>query len=204
MSVFIPFFVGEHIHKHRKLENFYLSSTHGSHASSLFSKWFVCSHMQQCRAYDVFIILLTPCKPLFLCCFKQPHLLFSCYLQNPHMVKSFLLLGPATLTSAFFFVCFFCSGFFFPIHYEILVLWYSQKTWKNLLVLTSIPTGCRSAVLSSMSPATHLFHSIEPPSSLSNIIHCSEFDFCVFFQNGLQMMFFITQLRRTLNARMYS
>lgn len=78
----------------------------GHMPSSLFSKWLVCSHMQQCRAYDVFIILLTPCKPLFLCCFKQPRLLFSCYLQNPHRVKSFLLLGPATLTSALFLLFF--------------------------------------------------------------------------------------------------
>lgn len=72
------------------------------------------------------------------------------------------------------------------------------------------PHRCRSAVLSSMPPATHFFqHWVQYPwsSHLLSVILYTVLNLiciCLFFQNGLQMMFCITQLRRTLNARMYS
>lgn len=198
----MPFYVGEHIHKLRKVENFYLSSTHGAQASSLFSKWLVCSHMQQCRAYDVFIVLLTPCKPVFLCCFKQPRFLFSCYLQNSHRVNSSLLLGSATLTSAFF--CFFFNALWDSC--SVVFRENMEKPFGSYLSPHRMKKCCPQFHATCNPPFAALGPvSVEVPSSLSNIIFSLNL-ICIFlfFQNGLQMMFCITQFRRTLNARMYS
>lgn len=73
---------------------------------------------------------------------------------------------------------------FFSMHYEILVLWYSEKIRKNLLALTSVPIGCRSAVLSPMPPATHLFqHWVQCPwkSHLLSVILSSLWIWYAFF-----------------------
>lgn len=102
----------------------------------------------------------------------------------------------------------------FSVHDEILVLCYSGKTWKNLLALTSVPPELRAEALSSV--PCHLQptffstgSSVQCPwnSHLLSVILYTVLNFmciCLFFQNGLQMMFCITQLRRTLSARMYS
>lgn len=123
--------------------------------------------MQQCKAYDVFVVLLIPCKALFLCCFKQPRFLFSCYLQNPHIVNSFLLLGPATLTSAFFLL------FFNALWDSCSVVFRgnTEKPFGSYLSPHRIQKCCPQFHATCNPPFSALGPvSMEVPSSLSNII----------------------------------
>lgn len=128
------------MYKHRKLENFSLSSTHGAHASSLFSKWFACSHMQWCRAHTLFIILLTLCKPLFLCSVLNSHT-SSIFLLPPEPPQGQELPLPF---------------FFLNILQDSCSVGFRENMEKSFCGLPQ-PLGCRSAVLSSMPTATHLF-----------------------------------------------
>lgn len=96
-------------------------------------------------------------------------------------------------------------GFFFQYIMRFLFYGIHRKHGKTFWFLPQSPQDAEvlSSVLCHLQPtfftpwSSHLLSVIL--YTILNLI-C----ICLFFQNGLQMMFFITQLRRTLNARMYS
>lgn len=161
--------------------------------------------MQRFRAHTLFIISLTPCKPLFLCSVLNSHR--SIFLLPPKLPQGqeLPLAGPWNTVLCLLFIFF----FLFLVYYDVLVLWDSEKTWKNILLwLTpaSRMQKCRPQFHISCKPALFSTESIVlgAPFFLCNSIYHSKFDvhLSFFFQNGLQMMFCITQVRRTLNVRM--
>jgi len=86
--------------------------------------------MQWCRAHMLFIISLTPYEPLFLCSVLNS-LPSSIFLLPPEPPLGQELPLPGSWNIL---LCLLFLFSFFQIYYEILVLWDSEKTWKNLFV----------------------------------------------------------------------
>lgn len=162
---------------HRKLENFYFSSTHGAHASSLFSKWFACSHMQWFRAHTPFIILLTPCKSLFLCSVLNSHTFyFLVTSRTPTGSRGWELPLPGPWNMVL------CLYVFIYLFFQMRFLFcgIQRNSWKKLFVayLSLWDIEVLSSIRCQLQPTFfNVGSSVHgAPFSLSNCIYCSKFD----------------------------